>query len=153
MNQSIPKVGTAWYHAQTEVDAVVVVSQVEYWLSHFTPSLGRSIRCGGDDCAICKSGWAPQLRVVIGVESVRQGRVLLELRERHRPIFEVLEVGTKIRIWKTGSAKNAPVEVVIAGRKDVEEWSIRNLVASLGTQTILRKSDQSDEVGTNSATA
>lgn len=153
MSGPIPKVGVGWYHAQTEVDVVVCLSTVEHWISHFDPGIGRSVRCGGDSCGYCLKGWTQQLRVVVGVQSPRQGKVLLELRERHRGVFEVLEVGSKIRIVKLGSAKNAPVQVDLAGKKEVEEWSICNLVGNLGLQTHLRKSDQTTEGGEMSATA
>lgn len=153
MNEAPPRVGTPWYHPQQELDVVICLTQVEHWVSHYSPEQGRSVRCSGDNCPLCAKGWGQQLRVVIGVQSAKQGRCLMELRERHRQVFEGLEIGRKIRVCKTGSAKNSPVECALMGLIEAEEWSIAPLVAHLGLNPFKRNSDQTSEAGTVSETA
>lgn len=133
-------VSIPWVRASEVMQIVTVASLPEHWVSHWAPELARAVKCLGDRCEWCDRGIEAQLRVVVGVLDARKGRMLFEFRERHRPVFEALYdlgpecLGCRLRIWKSGPAKNSPVQVELLDQRTsgVSPWDIQALVNSLG---------------------
>lgn len=112
----------------------LIISEPEHWVSHWEPALRRSRRCGGPTCYQCSVGIKKQLRVVIMcVDSIGRD-ALIELRERHREIFDSYEttVGLRIELRRSGTAKNSPVDMKVLSRGDAIERNIAALVRSFG---------------------
>ena len=83
-------------------------------------------------------GLPRQLRYVCLVVDSNGQRALVEFRERHWPIIEVMrnagggEVGTVCVMHKTGEANNSPVEIRVTGKEKVISQDISRLVECLG---------------------
>lgn len=138
MRQLPEPTGPRFLKVETFVYRLVCRSRVEHWLAHFDPVTRMPYRCEGEGCKFCDSGRVPELRFVLGVWSERTGRALLELRERHRQVLEAMAseelegIGARLRVWRSGSAKNSPIEVELEGFEESDEWDISRLVLSLG---------------------
>lgn len=94
--------------------------------THWDGSVGRSRRCAGDDCLLCRSENRPLVRFYVCVELPGDDLRLLELRKRHSETVHVLQlqheegIGYELEVWKTGTARNSPVSVEVLGTWDVE---------------------------------
>ena len=127
-----------WFAVTDRKAELLLVSAITSWVSHWDIETRRSRRCGGDRCELCRFG-APKVQrwVAIGVDKRGSDR-LVEFRERHRGFFERCRVengtaaGARIAIWKSGAAKNAPVEVALVGFEKVWPRDISNFVDCLG---------------------
>lgn len=138
MRQPIPRVQVEWLKLSDRWQEVMVISEPTSWISHFDVQLRRTRRCGGSTCYPCATGAQRQLRVVIMVVDGRGKDFLLELRERHREMFDRYEsmVGLRLRIRKFGTASNSPVEVKPIEFAAAVERDIGRLVESLGLPAI-----------------
>jgi SHS2 domain-containing protein len=76
---------------------------------------------------------------------------LLELRERHLGLMELLrnqtrgELGAVLNVKKAGEAKNSPVEITSSDQEQVIEQDISRLVESLGLVARHVTEDQAEE--------
>ena len=129
-----------------ELIRLTCLSRVYPWFAHFDPTLRLPFRCSGESCLYCGAGRKQELRFVVGCFSERTGRVLFEMRERHRPIAAEMDdsatcgVGHVLLVSRSGSAQNSPIQVEIGGWKEVEEWDIARLVDSLGNPALSQAS-------------
>lgn len=117
---------------------VTVLSELHWWPSHWDEAAAKTRRCAGPDCVLCSSGSPAKLRFVLGVE-LQGERRLLELRDRHRPVLELLDThpegfpGAKLRIQKLGPGRNSPVDVEYKSRTACPlVWDIGPLIPHLG---------------------
>lgn len=134
-----PKTRTGFLVVNHKPQELVVLSQVEWWITHWDVQERKSRKCGGDRCLLCSLGFPQVLRVVLMVLTPDNTHKLFELRERHRSIWEHMiamggPVGCTIRVKKEGMAKNSALFVHVVQRDlmRVAEASISNLVGSLG---------------------
>ncbi len=117
---------------------VVVISKFRAWLSHYDVTERKTRRCGGATCLLCQMGLASCYRYVAMVVDQNGTHKLLELRERHLGLLEVIrndpkgEVGCILNVRKAGDAINSPVEVTCSDRQNVIEQDIQKLVDVLG---------------------
>lgn len=124
-----------------QITRVHVLSRVNWWFGHWSVALGAKVRCTGLNCSYCNSGAKQTVYYVVGVFHHRHGRMLLELRDRHRPIIEELHahetggVGTWLHISRRGVAQNAPIDIEIARWEQAQEWDITGLVESIGASS------------------
>lgn len=138
-DRSLPRnAGPHWLVASIRRQRVVVCSRIRHWVSHWDVTAGQSRRCGGATCLLCQLGLPKQFRYVCLVVDQSGCQRLVELRERHYGLMEILrnqqrgELGAVLVIRKTGEAKNSPVEITSTGQEQVIEQSIDRLVDSLG---------------------
>ena len=137
------KRGNVWVRAVHQTEYFVVRSRVSWFFGHWSARHRRSIRCGGDICAICAGGTEPRPFVYVGVYSASKIPLILELNRRHRSLAEDLNaepaggVGVQLAIRKDGLAKNAPIVIVRTGYEEVAEQSIDAFVATLGAPAAL----------------
>lgn len=145
MNQAFPQgVQPRWLRPGPRWNEVLIISELHHWVSHWDNAIGRSRRCGGPGCKLCAIGYQKQLRVVVMGLDASQRDVLMELRERHRSMFDGFEsvVGLVVRIRKTGTARNSPVELDVRDRRNAAERDISRLVLSLGEEPQFLEDDR-----------
>lgn len=122
-----------------------------WFLGHWSAKHRRSIRCGGDICALCAGGGEPRPFIYVGVFSASKIPLVLELNRRQRPLAESLNaeasggVGCQLAIRKDGEAKNAPIVMVHTGYEDVDEEDIEAFVATLGAPASLVPATVADD--------
>ena len=137
------KRGNVWVRAHHRTEYYVVRTRVTWFLGHWSAKHRRSIRCGGDICALCAAGGEPRPFLYVGVFSASKIPLVLELNRRQRPLAESLNdepsggVGCQLAIRKDGEAKNAPIVMVHTGYEDVDEENIDAFVATLGAPAAL----------------
>lgn len=134
----IPKIGATWLKVTERRQELKLISEPTPWVSHWDVSEGKSRQCGGPDCYLCALGVPKQLRVVVlGLDS-RSNEKLVELRERHRWMFDQYPslVGLVIGIRKAGAARNSPVEVDCRDFEAANARDISRLVQSFGLPAI-----------------
>lgn len=142
MSSLPPPTAPPFFRPTSDLARLTIVTDVHWWHGHYDHKSGVPHRCGGSICSYCDAGRQPELRFVLGCYHGGKGRVLIELRERHRAVLEQILaqpegiVGTVIDIYKKGEAKNSPVEVEMRSRSHAEPWDIRLLVESLGTRQL-----------------
>ncbi len=142
MRQLPDSTSPQWLRVGTELVAVQVLSRWHSWRAHFDYSLNCKVRCGGVRCSYCDSGSKPLLLFVLGCAHARHGRVLLELRERHRDLIgkmnehELEGIGFWLRLAKSSLAVNASLNAEIYKWEPAEEWDIQHLVDSLGLKPL-----------------
>lgn len=139
-----PQVKPVWFSATEKRTELLIISQAHHWISHWDPARHRSVRCGGSRCLACSYGAQKQLRVVVMAVDQYGKEFLLELRERHRERVDKYPttLGLRIRIRKTGSAKNSPVEIVVIEESHAIERDISKLVDCLGERPVLVAEDE-----------
>lgn len=143
--------GNVWVRAHHQTEYYVVRTRVTWFLGHWSAKHRRSIRCGGDICAICAGGSSPRPFLYVGVWSASKIPLVLELNRRQRPLAEALNnepsggVGCQLAIRKDGEAKNAPIVMVHTGYEDVDEENIDAFVATLGAPASLVPATVADE--------
>jgi hypothetical protein len=127
-------VAVTWFSAAERKTELMVISQPTHWISHWDVQLRRSRKCGGRECYCCAQGYQQVLRVVVMCVDPGGRDVLLELRERHREIFDRYDslVGLRLSVRKLGSAKNSPVEIRPLDFAAAVERDITRLVDTLG---------------------
>ena len=131
-----------------------VCGPVVWWVSHWDVAAWRSRRCGGPECAMCWASSPTQVRIVLALDHPKVGRCLLELRERHRPLAELLHnsestgVGAVLKVQRAGCAKNTPIDVEFQRWDEVSNvWDPGPLVDVVGLPPLLRESAVRLEVG------
>lgn len=148
---SAGKRGNVWVRATHVTEYFVVRTRVTWFLGHWSSKHRRSIRCGGDICALCAAGGDPRPFLYVGVFSASKNRLVLELNRRQRPLAESLNsepsggVGCQLAIRKDGRSSNSPIVMVHTGYEDVEEESIGAFVATLGAPAALVPADVADD--------
>lgn len=131
----------------TELVRLHCLTRVYPWVAHYDPVLRLAVRCAGEYCGYCDAGRTPELRFVIGCYSDRAGRVLFEMRERHRGVASEMDehcmrgVGFKLQVHRTGTAINSPIEVSVVDWVEADEWDISKLVDALGLIQSGKKSE------------
>ncbi len=94
--------------------------------THWDTQAGRSRRCGGEDCLLCRTENRPVHRYYNCVELASGELRLLEFRKRHSETVHLLQLqhvegqGHELEVWKAGPARNSPVCVEVLGTWDVE---------------------------------
>ena len=148
-NDSLPadptagKRGNVWVRATHVTEYYVVRTKVTWFLGHWSARHRRSIRCGGDICALCAGGGEPRPFLYVGVFSASKIPLVLELNRRQRPLAEALNVelsggvGCQLAIRKDGQAKNAPIVMVQTGYEECDEEDIQAFVATIGLPAAL----------------
>ena len=145
------KRGNVWVRAHHQTEYYVVRTRVTWFLGHWSARHRRSIRCGGDICALCAGGTEPRPFLYVGVFSASKIPLVLELNRRQRPLAELLNnepsggVGCQLAIRKDGEAKNAPIVMVHTGYEEVDEENIEAFVATLGAPAALVPAAVPDE--------
>ncbi len=145
------KRGNVWVRASHQTEYYVVRTRVTWFLGHWSAKHRRSIRCGGDICALCAGGGEPRPFLYIGVFSVSKIPLVLELNRRQRSLAESLNeepaggVGVQLAIRKDGSARNAPIVMVRTGYEECDEENIEAFVATLGAPAALVPAAVPDE--------
>lgn len=133
------------------IKRVQMLSRVHWWHGHWSVSAGSKVKCIGLNCRFCNAGVPITIYYVVGVFDTRHGRMLFELRDRHRPLIQELHehetggVGTWLHITRGGSAVNAPINVEAARWEPAAEWDISALVESLGTTSQKEKSSSMED--------
>lgn len=113
--------------------------------THWDTQAGRSRRCGGDDCLLCRSENRPLVRFYSCVELVGGELRLLELRKRHSETVHLLQLqhvegqGHELEVWKTGPARNSPVRVEVLGTWDVEPVNLDSFMDFVCLPALLKK--------------
>jgi hypothetical protein len=143
MSRELPPSETPrWFVPSSSPVEVVVLSPVDWWFSHWDHGAGRSRRCGKTNCLPCAEGDVPICRFVLLVQTDDGRRWLCEFRDRHRPVLEEWigrpddAVGLRLRIWRQGEGKRAPVIVQEIGYVKAVPVGIGPLVASLGLPSL-----------------
>jgi hypothetical protein len=79
-----------------------------------------------------------QVRVVILCVDENGREKLVELRERHREVFDRYDsmVGLRIRVKRSGTARNSPVDLKVVKEEHAVERDISRLVESFGLPSI-----------------
>lgn len=137
------KRGNVWVRAHHQTEYYVVRTRVTWFLGHWSAKHRRSIRCGGDICAICAAGSEARPFLYVGVFSASKIPLVLELNRRQRPLAEELNaepsggVGVQLAIRKDGEARNAPIVMIRTGYEEVDEEDIDAFVATLGAAAAL----------------
>lgn len=132
-----------WVSASHRTEYYVVRTPVTWFLGHWSSRHRRSVRCGGDICALCAGGGEPRPFLYVGVFSASKIRLVLELNRRQRPLADALNaepsggVGCQLAIRKDGQASNSPIVMVHTGYEECEEESIGAFVATLGAPAAL----------------
>lgn len=147
MSQQLPApTSPSWFHITVKSVPLLVRSPLEWWYSHWDHNSGRSRRCGGSKCQLCRDGDPTTIRYVLLCELAEGRKVLLELREAQRPVLEELcdhefgPVGATIGVRKRNFGRSQRVEVEILSRRHVPPIDISRLVAKLGLPPILAES-------------
>lgn len=84
---------TDWIKITTEPEIITCMGAGAYW-SHWDATSRKSFRCIGMGCSECAKGIPPDVRYVLLISRMGDGRrYWLELRRRH---FKVLEAAEKI---------------------------------------------------------
>lgn len=135
----IPKIGPKWVKFTDRWQEFITISEPHHWISHWDTEAQRSRRCGEDLCYMCAIGVPKQLRVVILCRDSKGHEVLIELRERHREVFEHYEpmTGLRFKARKMGTARNSPVEVVPMDFAAAVARDISRLVDSFGLAPVV----------------
>lgn len=126
-----------------EAITYLVRSPLDWWHSHWDQTEQRTRQCAGPNCALCAEGQPPTLRFILRVDDPKGAPKLLELRERHRPLLELMnehpqgQVGALISIRKSGFNRNAKVEAEYQGHKATTPISVAKLVLTLGLPPVL----------------
>lgn len=133
-----PPVKPEWLKVTERWQELLVVSEPTPWVSHWDPTANRSRKCAGPECYLCSLGCQKQLRVVVIAIDNRNRDKIVELRERHREMLEGFGslVGLRIRVRKSGTARNSPVDVEGLEHAAAIERDISRLVDSLGLPAI-----------------
>ena len=134
-----PQVGPTWLKATERRMELLIISEITYWVSHWDPQRGRSVRCGGTACYHCQQGAQKIVRgVVLGIDSSGREK-LLEIRDRHERIFESYDtsVGLRISVRKTGPARNSPIDMTVLREELAYRRDISRLVDSLGEPAVI----------------
>jgi len=131
---------TDWIRLSTEPEILTVVGAGAYW-SHWDPASRKSFRCIGTGCATCDKGTPPDVRYVLLVARLGDGRrYWLELRRRHYKILEVAEklngsvVGCRFSVKKEWDAINARVEVTYMDYRETAEVNVERFIESLAVR-------------------
>ena len=134
-----PRISPSWFKASDRKQEVLVISELTHWISHWDADTHRSVRCGGRLCMACHYGAPKQLRVVVLLVDGAGKECLLELRERHREVFDSYPsvAGLRLTVRKEGTAKNSPVTVKVVGQTLVAVRDISRLVETLGCRPVL----------------
>lgn len=134
-----------WLEVTERRREVLVVSEPEFWWSHWDVDARRSRRCGGAACLMCAGGSPRVLRVVLLVLDDRGAQHLLELRERHRDVIERMvgeyggTAGVRVVVRKEGAARNAPVCVSVLCKESSCRVATAKLVESLGLPALVAR--------------
>ena len=129
----IPKLRPEWVILTDRRQEFLCLSEATPWVSHWDVDAGRSRKCAGARCWLCHCGVPKVLRVIILVIDDQGRERLLELRERHRPLWESSSlVGARLHARKEGLAKNSPVVIARAGREEIAPRDISRLIECLG---------------------
>lgn len=135
--------GNVWAKATNRTSYFLVHSKVSWFMGHWSAVRRRSIRCGGEICALCAGGAEARPFMYVGVIDGAGERRILELNRRHRPLADQLAespgggIGSKLALRKEGNAKNSPITIVHVGYEDCEAQGIDAFVASLGEPSVL----------------
>lgn len=135
---------------------LTIRSPLEWWYSHWEPSLGRSRRCPGpqppldgqvqrSQCRLCIEGRSDQIRFVLAVE-LENGEVrFLELLERQEAFLTELneshehgQIGAVVRIRKLWRAANAPIDIELIDRRTVVPIQMSRFAKSLGLPPLMQ---------------
>lgn len=145
------KRGNVWVRATHVTEYYLVRTRVTWFLGHWSGKHRRSIRCGGDICALCAGGGEPRPFLYVGVFTASKIPLVLEFNRRQRALADELHaepsggVGVQLAIRKDGLAKNAPIVMVRVGYSDCEEEDIQAFVATLGAPAALVPAAVPDE--------
>jgi hypothetical protein len=137
-------VSPKWLKPGPRWGEILIISELRSWVSHWDNRISRTRQCGGPGCRLCAMGYQKQLRVVLmGIDASTRD-VLFELRERHRAVLDPYPstVGLVVKIRKTGTAKNSPVEIQVIGNRNAAERDISKLVAVLGEEALFVEDDR-----------
>lgn len=127
--------------ASTAAQEVVCLSAVVAFWCHWDSSLPGLRGCASGNCYLCAEGYGLQLRALVRVRTEAGEHAILELRDRHRSIIAELEgqgrsvVGQVLRVRRSGSARNSPVDVEVLHAVPVQgvfqvDQLVRKVVAS-----------------------
>lgn len=145
------KRGNVWVRATHQTEYYVVRTRVTWFFGHWSSKHRRSIRCGGDICALCAGGGKARPFLYVGVFSASKIPLVLEFNRRQRSLADELYaepaggVGVQLAIRKDGLAKNAPIVMVRTGFEDVDEEDINAFVATLGASAALVPATVADD--------
>ena len=135
--------GNVWAKATNRTSYFLVHSKVTWFMGHWSAARRRSIRCGGEICALCAGGAEARPFMYVGVIDGAGERRILELNRRHRPLADMLAespgagIGSKLALRKEGTAKNSPITIVHVGYEDCEPQPIDAFVGTLGEPSVL----------------
>lgn len=134
--------GSAWFRASTSTQYVTVRSRVAFFLGHWSPKLGGSVRCLNDLCPICAAGDPPRpfyyIAVTVGDDQLK----IFEIPRRHRDLAEELDksesggIGFQLAILKEGKARNSPILITVCGFEESYEFDVWPFVQSLGRSLV-----------------
>lgn len=154
---------SVWFRGTAQPTYLTVRSRVGYFLGHWAPARGGSIRCDGEDCLICSSGQAARAFYYIWVELDNAEVKIFEIPERLKDIADQLYdderdgVGVQMCVRKEGKSQNSPLAILITGRVDCEVLDIAPFVETLGhkrsSSTVAQTSQSRSQEHSNNAGA
>lgn len=131
---------TDWIKITTEPEILTVVGAGAYW-SHWDSTTRKSFRCIGEGCNTCEKGKPPDVRYVLLVSRLGDGRrYWLELRRRHYKLLEIAEkdnktiIGTRWSVKKEWDAVNARVEITYMDHRPTSEVNVDRFIESLAVR-------------------
>lgn len=104
-----------YFKPSTTPRVFTVISTIHGMLTHYDREPGT--QCGGPNCRMCAEGWGSQWRWILRLETPEMHHYLLQLRERHRSVVELVAASQRhgmtrvIEVEKAGSYRNSPVQV------------------------------------------
>jgi len=135
--------GNVWAKASSRTKYFLVHSAVTWFMGHWSTRSRRSVRCGGEICALCAGGSEARPFMYVGVIDEEGERRILELNRRHRSLADQLAesasrgVGSKLAMRKEGRASNSPITIVHVGWEEVDLVPIDAFVATIGLPSVL----------------
>ena len=141
---SAPKpIVTLFYQPTERRKEFVALSDIEFWIGHWDPSINRTRRCGGSICAMCCHGYTKKLSMVCLARDDAGTEYWIEFRERHRACIDQGTsgkgsfAGSRFVVKREGGAKNSPVAINFLNKELVDVREIKNFVEKLGSDPIL----------------